>query len=121
MPATDSQSQESELFNRLIDIRDECLDMATVHRINALIMDRRGHHDYPLLMTRAEYIGLLKDANDEGRVVRSLNGAIESKEQWEATNYWETYPKDMREEFYRAYRAGYLAMDALIKAKPVTK
>ena len=60
-------------------------------------------------MTRLEYIYLLKEANDEGRVVRALNGAIESREQWSATNYWETYPKDMQDEFYRAYRAGYLS------------
>lgn len=63
-------------------------------------------------MTRLEYIYLLKEANDEGRIHRTLDGAIETKEQWSANNYWEIYPQDMKDEFYRAYRSGYVSEHA---------
>ena len=65
-------------------------------------------------MKRGEYLYLLKEANDEGRIHRRLNGTIESRAQWESNNYWEIHPKELREEFYRAYRAGYLSEHAYL-------
>lgn len=59
-------------------------------------------------ITRGEYLGCLKEANDEGRVMRALNCSIETKEQWMNVEHWMRYPKELREEFYIAYRSGYI-------------
>lgn len=58
-------------------------------------------------VSRIEYIFLLKEANDEGRVMREMGAAIDTKEQWFKTEHWARFTKDLREEFYLAYRAGY--------------
>lgn len=59
-------------------------------------------------ISRMEYLKLLKEANDEGRVARELGSTIETKEQWEAQQFWTAYPKDLQHEFYIAYRRGYI-------------
>lgn len=59
-------------------------------------------------MTRMEYLFYLKEANDEGRVMRAMHSAIETKEQWAATEHWARFTPDIREEFYIAYRSGYV-------------
>lgn len=59
-------------------------------------------------ITRGEYLDCLKDANDEGRVMRALEAAIETKEQWSANEHWAGFSKELREEFYIAYRTGYV-------------
>lgn len=58
-------------------------------------------------MTRMEYLFYLKEANDEGRVMRAMQAAIETKEQWMKQDHWSRFTKDLREEFYIAYRSGY--------------
>lgn len=58
-------------------------------------------------ISRAEYLHLLKEANDEGRVARALESAIETKEQWGSQQFWTAYSSTLKDEFYIAYRAGY--------------
>jgi hypothetical protein len=36
-----------------------------------------------------------------------MQAAIETKEQWSKNDHWSRFTKDLREEFYIAYRSGY--------------
>jgi hypothetical protein len=60
------------------------------------------------VMTRLEYVFYLKEANDEGREHRANQVAIETKAAFMRIEHWSRFTRELREEFYSAYRAGYV-------------
>lgn len=59
-------------------------------------------------MSRIEYLFFLKEAHEEGMLMRAMNSAIETKEQWMQVEHWSRFAPALREEFYIAYRSGYV-------------
>ena len=53
-------------------------------------------------LSRLEYVALLQEAYDEGRVCRTLGSAIETKEYWAIQTFWTQYSSELQSEFYRA-------------------
>ena len=60
-------------------------------------------------ISRVKYEKLLGEANEEGRLMQQAEAAQFTKDEFASETFWQQYPKELVEEFYIAYRRGYIA------------